>query len=38
MKGLAGLAIVAALAFAPVAHADIKADEAGAKKEGEVTW
>jgi iron(III) transport system substrate-binding protein len=42
MKGLAGLApiavLVAALAFAPVAHADIKALEAGAKKEGELTW
>ena len=38
MKGLAGLAIVAALAFAPVAHADIKALEEGAKKEGELTW
>jgi iron(III) transport system substrate-binding protein len=38
MKGLAGLAIVAALAFAPAAHADIKALEAGAKKEGELTW
>ena len=38
MKGLAGLAIVAVLAFAPVAHADIKALEEGAKKEGELTW
>jgi iron(III) transport system substrate-binding protein len=38
MKGLAGLAIAAALAFAPVAHADIKALEEGAKKEGELTW
>jgi len=42
MKGLAGLApiavLVAALAFAPVARADIKALEAGAKKEGELTW
>src|SRR5688572_19252854 len=38
MKGLTGLAIVAALAFAPVAHADIKALEAGAKNEGELTW
>jgi iron(III) transport system substrate-binding protein len=42
MKGLAGLApiavLVAALAFAPVAHADIKALEEGAKKEGELTW
>ncbi|SEN95150.1 iron(III) transport system substrate-binding protein [Rhodospirillales bacterium URHD0017] len=38
MKGLAGLAIAAVLAFAPVAHADIKALEEGAKKEGELTW
>src|SRR4029450_4555738 len=38
MKGLAGLAIVAVLAFAPLAHADIKALEEGAKKEGELTW
>ena len=38
MKRLAGLAIVAVLAFAPVAHADIKALEEGAKKEGELTW
>jgi iron(III) transport system substrate-binding protein len=38
MKGLAGLAIVAALAFAPAAHADIKALEEAAKKEGELTW
>lgn len=42
MKGLAGLApiavLVAALAFAPVAHADIKALEEAAKKEGELTW
>jgi iron(III) transport system substrate-binding protein len=42
MKGLAGLApiavLVAALAFAPAAHADMKALEAGAKKEGELTW
>ena len=38
MKGLAGLAIVAALAFAPAARADIKALEAAAKKEGELTW
>lgn len=38
MKGLAGLAIVAVLAFAPVAQADIKALEEGAKKEGELTW
>ena len=42
MKGLAGLApiavLVAVLAFAPVAHADIKALEEAAKKEGELTW
>jgi iron(III) transport system substrate-binding protein len=38
MKGLAGLAIVAVLAIAPVAHADIKALEEAAKKEGELTW
>ncbi len=38
MKGLAGFAIVAALAFAPAARADMKALEAGAKKEGELTW
>jgi iron(III) transport system substrate-binding protein len=42
MKGLAGLApiavLVAVLAFAPAAHADIKALEEGAKKEGELTW
>jgi iron(III) transport system substrate-binding protein len=38
MKGLAGLAIVAVLAIAPLAHADIKALEEGAKKEGELTW
>jgi iron(III) transport system substrate-binding protein len=42
MKGLAGLApiavLVAALAFAPVAQADIKALEEAAKKEGELTW
>lgn len=42
MKGLAGLApiavLVAMLAFAPVAHADIKALEEAAKKEGELTW
>jgi iron(III) transport system substrate-binding protein len=42
MKGLAGLApialLVAVLAFAPVAHADIKALEDAAKKEGELTW
>ena len=42
MKRLAGLApmaaLVAVLALAPVAHADIKALEEGAKKEGELTW
>jgi iron(III) transport system substrate-binding protein len=42
MKGLAGLApiavLVAVLAFAPVAQADIKALEEAAKKEGELTW
>ena len=42
MKGLAGLApiavLVAALVFAPVAQADIKALEEAAKKEGELTW
>ena len=42
MKGLAGLApiavLVAALAFAPAAHADIKDLAEGAKKEGELTW
>jgi iron(III) transport system substrate-binding protein len=42
MKGLAGLApiaaLVAALALAPLAHADIKDLEEGAKKEGELTW
>ena len=38
MKGLAGLALVAVLALAPAAHADIKALEEGAKKEGELTW
>lgn len=38
MKGLAGFAIVAMLAFAPAAHADMKALEEGAKKEGELTW
>ena len=41
MKGLAGLAsvaVLAVLAFAPAAHADIKALEEGAKKEGELTW
>jgi iron(III) transport system substrate-binding protein len=42
MKGLAGLApialLVAVLAFAPAARADIKALEEAAKKEGELTW
>ena len=39
MKGLARLAVVAALAFAPVAaRADMKALEEAAKKEGELTW
>ena len=39
MKILARLAIVAALAFAPMAaRADLKAIEAAAKKEGELTW
>jgi iron(III) transport system substrate-binding protein len=38
MKVLAGLAIAVVLAFAPVAHADIKALEEAAKKEGELTW
>jgi iron(III) transport system substrate-binding protein len=42
MKGLAGLApiavLVAVLAFAADAHADIKALEEAAKKEGELTW
>jgi iron(III) transport system substrate-binding protein len=42
MKGLAGLAPVAALvallAFAPLAHADLKDLEEGARKEGELTW
>ena len=42
MKGLAGLApiavLVAVLAFAPAAQADIKALEEAAKKEGELTW
>jgi iron(III) transport system substrate-binding protein len=38
MKRLASLAVVAALALAPVAHADIKDLEEGAKKEGELTW
>src|SRR5258708_16473556 len=39
MKGLARLAVVLALAFAPAAAlADMKALEEGAKKEGELTW
>ncbi len=38
MKGLARLAVIAALAFAPAARADMKALEAAAKKEGELTW
>ena len=39
MKRLAGLAIVAALAFGPMsARADMKALEEAAKKEGELTW
>jgi iron(III) transport system substrate-binding protein len=42
MMRLAGLApiavLVAALAFAPMAHADIKELEQDAKKEGELTW
>ena len=38
MKGLARLAVVAALAFAPAARADMKALEEGAKNEGELTW
>ena len=38
MKKIAGLALIAALAFAPTARADIKALEEGAKKEGELTW
>ena len=39
MKILARLAIVAARAFAPMAaRADLKAIEAAAKKEGELTW
>ena len=39
MKGLARLAVVAALVFAPVAaRADMKALEEAAKKEGELTW
>src|SRR5215217_1733501 len=42
MKGLAGLApiavLVTALAYAADAHADIKALEEAAKKEGELTW
>jgi iron(III) transport system substrate-binding protein len=38
MKGLAAFAVVAALALAQPARADIKALEEGAKKEGELTW
>jgi iron(III) transport system substrate-binding protein len=38
MKGLAGFVIVAALALALPARADIKVLEEGAKKEGELTW
>lgn len=39
MKGLARLAIVVALAFAPVsARADLKALAVAAKKEGVITW
>ena len=38
MKGLAGFVIVAALALAQPAQADIKALEEAAKKEGELTW
>ncbi|MBM3648163.1 MAG: extracellular solute-binding protein [Alphaproteobacteria bacterium] len=38
MKRLACLAIIAALAFAPAARADMKALEEAAKKEGELTW
>src|SRR5260221_3075140 len=38
MKGLARLAVVAALAFAPAARADMKAVEEAAKKEGELPW
>src|SRR5712692_5606075 len=39
MKGLARLAVVAALAFAPAAaRADMKALEEAARKEGELTW
>lgn len=39
MKGLARLAVVFALAFAPAAaRADMKALEEAAKKEGELTW
>ncbi len=38
MKGLARLAIAAALAFAPAARADMKALEEAARKEGELTW
>lgn len=38
MKRLIRLAVVAALAFAPVARADMKALEEAARKEGEITW
>ncbi|WP_421998855.1 ABC transporter substrate-binding protein [Reyranella sp.] len=38
MKRLASLAVLAVLALAPAAHADMKALEEGAKKEGELTW
>jgi iron(III) transport system substrate-binding protein len=38
MRGLAGLAIVAALVFAPAVRADTKGLEEAAKKEGELTW
>ena len=39
MKGLARLAVVAALVFAPAAaRADMKALEEAARKEGELTW
>ena len=39
MKGLAHLAVVAALAFAPAAvRADMKTLEEAARKEGELTW
>src|SRR4029450_11714223 len=38
MKGLARVAVVLALAFAPAARADMKALEDAARKEGELTW